>query len=461
VSHSSAFSSLNLPPELQDNLTSLGFDTMTPIQSASLPDILAGRDVIAQGETGSGKTAAFGLGILSKLELRKFDVQAMVLCPTRELADQVADEIRKLARSLSNVKVITLCGGSPVRLQTTSLEKGVHIVVGTPGRVEDHLKRETLDLGHVRTLVLDEADRMLQMGFEESLDTIVSYVPRARQTLLLSATFPEQIERIAERILSNPKMVVVEPSINELGIDQQFYRVPNNEQRTEALQLLLLKHQPESALVFCSTKQDVREVTSKLQEFGFSVLLLHGDLEQRDRDQTLIRFANGSAMILVATDVAARGLDIDSLDVVVNYQLGRNLEDHVHRVGRTGRAGDSGTVWSFYDERDTAKIEQIQQSLSTRIADSELPPKSTLRLTAQQAPMQTIQIDGGKKQKLRPGDILGALTGDNGIEGSQVGKIKIVSNRSYVAVRREALKTALKKLGSDKLKGRSYRARVL
>lgn len=461
MSPSSAFSSLKLVPELQQNLTSLGYETMTPIQTESLPHILAGHDVIAQGETGSGKTAAFGLGILSKLEPRKFDVQAMVLCPTRELADQVATEIRKLARSLPNVKVITLCGGSPVRLQTTSLEKGVHIVVGTPGRVEDHLKRETLDLSHVGTLVLDEADRMLQMGFEKSLDTIVSFVPQVRQTLLLSATFPDQIERIANRILSNPKMVVVQPGINERGIDQQFYELPNNEQRIEALRLLLLKHQPESALVFCSTKQDVRDVTRKLEKFGFSVLLLHGDLEQRERDQTLIRFSNGSAMILVATDVAARGLDIDSLDVVVNFQLGRNLEDHVHRVGRTGRAGDSGTVWSFYDGRDTVKIEQIQDSLGTSIVNKELPTNSTLKLTAPRAPMQTIQIDAGKKQKLRPGDILGALTGDNGIEGSQVGKIKIVSNRSYVAVRREALKAALKKLGSDKLKGRSYRVRVL
>ncbi len=461
LSQSSAFSSLQLLPALHDNLASLGYESMTPVQCKSLPPILAGHDVIAQAETGSGKTVAFGLGILSRLEPKRFRVQAMVLCPTRELADQVAEEIRKLARSLSNVKVITLCGGVPVRLQATSLGKGVHIVVGTPGRVEDHLKRETLDLSHVQTLVLDEADRMLQMGFEESLDAIMSFVPVARQSLLLSATFPEEIERIANRILSNPTMIVVEPSINKQGIDQQFFQVNNNEQRIEALRLLLLKHQPTSSLVFCSTRQDVRDVTAWLDEFGFSVLMLHGEMEQRERDQTLVRFANGSATVLVATDVAARGLDIDALDVVVNYQLSRNIEDHVHRVGRTGRAGVSGTAWSFYDASDAGKIEQIQDSLGIRIANSTLPAKSTLKRHAAKALMQTIQIDGGKKQKLRPGDILGALTGDNGIQGSDVGKIKIVSNRSYVAVRREALKAALKKLGSDKLKGRSYRVRVL
>lgn len=461
LSQSSAFSSLQLLPVLHDNLASLGYESMTPVQCKSLPPILAGHDVIAQAETGSGKTVAFGLGILSRLEPKRFRVQAMVLCPTRELADQVAEEIRKLARSLSNVKVITLCGGVPVRLQATSLEKGVHIVVGTPGRVEDHLKRETLDLSHVQTLVLDEADRMLQMGFEESLDAIMSFVPVTRQSLLLSATFPEEIERIASRILCNPTMIVVEPSINKQGIDQHFYQVKNNEQRIEALRLLLLKHQPTSSLVFCSTRQDVRDVTAWLDEFGFSVLMLHGEMEQRERDQTLVRFANGSATVLVATDVAARGLDIDALDVVVNYQLGRNFEDHVHRVGRTGRAGVSGTAWSFYDASDAGKIEQIQDSLGISIANSMLPAKSTLKRHAAEAPMQTIQIDGGKKQKLRPGDILGALTGDNGIKGSDVGKIKIVSNRSYVAVRREALQAALKKLGSDKLKGRSYRVRVL
>lgn len=434
---------------------------MTPIQEQSLPFILAGRDVIAQGQTGSGKTAAFGLGILSTVEVKRFSVQALVLCPTRELADQVAEEIRRLARAMPNIKVITLCGGTPVRPQAASMEKGVHIVVGTPGRIEDHLKRETLDIQHLQTLVLDEADRMLQMGFEDSLNAILAHVPNTRQTLLLSATYPEKIQSIARRFLSNPEMIVVESSHSDASIQQHFFEIPDGEKRMDALRLLLLEHRPESALVFCSTRQDVRDVTAKLNDHGFSVLALHGELEQRERDQTLIRFSNGSAMVLVATDVAARGLDIDSLDVVVNYHLGRDIEDYVHRIGRTGRAGVSGMAWSFYDGRDAAKIEQIQQNLGRAVKNENLPPPATLKQPAPRAPMVTLLIDGGKKQKLRPGDILGALTGESGIDAAQVGKIKVVSNRTFVAVNREAVKSALQKLGAGKLKGRSFRVRSL
>jgi len=434
---------------------------MTPIQAQSLPPILAGRDVIAQGKTGSGKTAAFGLGILSKLETKRFIVQALVLCPTRELADQVSGEIRRLARSTPNIKVLTLCGGTPVGPQAGSLDKGVHIVVGTPGRVEDHIKRDNLDLQHLQTLVLDEADRMLEMGFEDSLEAIVRHVPDSRQTLLLSATFPDRIKTISKKMLSNPEMIVVDSSHDVVSIEQHFFEIVNGEQRLDALKLLLLKYRPESALVFCSTRQDVRDITVKLQQFGFSVLPLHGELDQRERDQTLVRFSNRSTMMLVATDVAARGLDIASLDVVVNYHLGRDLEVHVHRIGRTGRAGGTGLALSFYDGRDSEKIKAIQEAYARTIKSETLPPSGTLNQPVPRASMVTLQIDGGKKQKLRPGDILGALTGENGIAGAQVGKIKIVSNRSYVAVSREATKAALKKLGDGKLKGRSYRVRSL
>ena len=453
------FNALKLPPEILDNLGSLGFQSMTPIQARSLPTILAGRDVIAQGVTGSGKTVAFGLGILSKLESKRFCVQALVLCPTRELADQVSAEIRKLARSMPNIKVLTLCGGSALRPQAGSLEKGVHIVVGTPGRVEDHLKRESLNLQHLQTLVLDEADRMLDMGFEDSLNAILKQVPDARQSLLLSATYPEKIQRIAQRVLTNPEMIVVEPQQGSSTIEQQFFKIPDGQQRVDTLHALLLIHQPEAALVFCSTRQEVRDVCAKLQNKGFSVLALHGELEQRERDQTLIRFSNNSAMVLVATDVAARGLDIEALDLVVNYQLARNIDDHIHRVGRTGRAGKAGVALSFYEDRDVAKIEQIQNYLNREIDSENLP--SLPNKPVPKAPMITLQIDGGKKQKLRPGDILGALTGDNGIDGAQVGKIKVMSNRTYVAVKRESTKSALQKLANGKLKGRSFRVRTL
>jgi len=280
------------------------------------------------------------------------------------------------------------------------------------------------------------------------LNAILHKVPDDRQTLLLSATYPEKIQQIAQRILHKPEMIVVESNHGDASIEQQFYEIPDGEQRTEALRLLLLQHQPESALVFCATRKDVRTLTEKLRRFGFSVLSIHGELEQRERDQTLIQFSNGSAMVLVATDVAARGLDISALDVVVNYHLGRDVEDHVHRIGRTGRAGVAGVAWSFYHGRDLVKIEQIEEKFNRSISNNKLPPQSVLKQQAPRAPMVT-------------GDILGALTSEEGVDSANVGKIKVVSNRSYVAVSRQVVKQALSKLASGKIKGRSYRARSL
>ncbi len=455
------FQSLALSQGLIDNLASLGYTSMTPIQAQSLPAILAGKDVIAQGKTGSGKTAAFGLGLLSVIDPAQFTVQSLVLCPTRELADQVATELRRLARSIPNIKVLTLCGGKPVGPQITSLKKGVHIVVGTPGRIEDHLKRESLELNSVSTLVLDEADRMLQMGFQESIDTIVECVPQQRQTLLLSATYPPQIEAIAARVMRDPEMVVVEADADDPSIEHSFFEVASVQDRLHALCLLLMQHQPESALVFCTTKQDVQDVTTQLNKKGFSVLALHGDLDQRERDQNLLRFANRSVKILVATDVAARGLDIDGLDVVVNFNLARDAEVHVHRVGRTGRAGESGLAWSFYSDADKRRIVLLEETLGLQIKPQSLPRNSVLDHQPARAAMVTLLLEAGKKQKIRAGDILGALTGEGGVSGDSVGKINIFENRSFVAVQRQAVNASLEKLKNGKLKGRKVRVRSL
>ncbi|MCW3171557.1 ATP-dependent RNA helicase DbpA [Shewanella sp. ULN5] len=453
-----AFSSLNLKPELLDNLSTMGYDSMTQIQAESLPPILAGDDVIGQGKTGSGKTAAFGLGLLNKLDVKRFRIQTMVLCPTRELADQVAKEIRTLARGIHNVKVLTLCGGVPMGPQIGSLEHGAHIIVGTPGRIIDHLDRNRLDLSNVNMLVLDEADRMLEMGFQEHIDAIIDQTPHERQTLLFSATFPEQIQSIAERIMYKPVMVKVESTHDNLTIEQHFYRIEDNQGRLEALRLLLLDKQPESAVVFCNTKRETQQVADSLLEFGFSVLALHGDLEQRDRDQMLLQFANKSARILVATDVAARGLDIDALDAVFNYHLAYDSEVHIHRIGRTGRAGSHGAAYSFFGENDGYKMAMIEEALNKDIVAATLPPLSALNKAPLQALMQTIQIEGGKKQKIRPGDIVGALTGDNGIEFNDIGKIKVTDIRAYVAVSRNVAQKAMSIITKGKLKGKSYRA---
>lgn len=460
-----AFSQLPLQTALTDNLDSLAYSEMTDVQAQTLPDVLNHKDVIVQAKTGSGKTAVFGLGILNKLKVESLAVQALVLCPTRELADQVAAEIRSLARGIPNVKVITLCGGVSVRNQVNSLEHGAHIVVGTPGRIQDHLDKGTLNLQDINHFVLDEADRMLDMGFQQALDDIHAFVPENRQTLLFSATYPPSIAAIADRFMNQATMVKVAGD-NEADIEQHYYQIKNNQDRMSGIQLLILKYRPESVLVFCNTKVDVKEVTASLQHEGFNVLALHGDLEQKDRDQTLIRFANKSATVLVATDVAARGLDIDALDMVINYHVASDVEVHLHRIGRTGRAGNQGTAHSFYADKESYKMERLSEYLNTKIVPSKLPKQSAVKLQTYKPPMMTLRISGGKKQKLRAGDILGALTRDNeagqtDISGDQVGKINLFDFCAYVAVNRDVAQVALNKLRNNKLKGKTFKIWLL
>ncbi|MCM2678533.1 ATP-dependent RNA helicase DbpA [Echinimonas agarilytica] len=451
------FSSLPLKPGLLENLSSLGYEQMTPIQAQSLPDVLAGKDVIAQGKTGSGKTAAFALGLLQRLNVKRFRVQTLVLCPTRELADQVAKEIRKIARQIHNIKVLTLCGGLPMGPQIGSLEHGAHIIVGTPGRVEDHLLKGRLILDELNTFVLDEADRMLEMGFQSAIDAIIDYAPKDRQTLLFSATFPTQIKSIADRIMVNPTMVKVESTHDTNTIEQNFYKVTDNTSRYEALRVLLLKYQPESSVVFCNTKRETQEVADILADDGFNVVALHGDLEQRVRDQTLVRFANKSASVLVATDVAARGLDIESLDAVINYHVSHDPEVHVHRIGRTGRAGSKGLALTLFNDNDGYKVAMLEEYIGISTDPSPLPNEDDIAARPAPASMATLCIDGGKKHKVRPGDIVGALTGKSGIPGDAIGKIHVFDRIAYVAVRRDVANSAFTKLSEGKLKGRTFR----
>lgn len=453
------FSATALSAELVANLATLGYDHMTEIQARALPVMLEGRDVIAQAKTGSGKTAAFGLALLHRLNVSRFRVQTLVVCPTRELADQVAVEIRKLARSIHNIKVLTLCGGAPIGPQIGSLEHGAHIIVGTPGRIEEHLEQGRLSLAELNTLVLDEADRMLEMGFEASIEAIVSRCPATRQTLLFSATYPPQIAALAEHLLQNPETVVVEAGHDQQSISQHFYELTDDSSRLEACQRLLLHFNPLSAVIFCNTKADCQTITDALSRQGFDVAALHGDLEQKDRDQTLVKFANQSCTLLVATDVAARGIDIDHVQLVINYQLAHDPEVHVHRVGRTGRAGNQGHACSLYSYKDVNKLLSLQSYLNTEFQPEPLPAATVSKPTP--APMVTLQIDGGKKAKLRPGDILGALTANQALSAEQIGKIKIAAISAYVAVERRSAQRALTLLSEGKLKGRSFRARKI
>jgi ATP-independent RNA helicase DbpA len=455
------FASLGLNTALVDNLASLGYTEMTPVQAQGIPPILANKDVIAKAKTGSGKTATFALGLLNKLQVKRFRVQTLVLCPTRELADQVSVEIRKLARGIHNIKVLTLCGGMAFGPQVGSLEHGAHIIVGTPGRVEEHLRKANLNLDNLTTLVLDEADRMLDMGFQEALDNIISYMPDQRQTLLFSATYPSKIEKIAQRIMRSPVTVEVQDSHSNQSIVQTLYQVESDDARIEAVRLLLQAHQPETTLIFCNTKIETDQVANELRAVGYEALALHGDLEQKQRDQTLVRFANRSASVLVATDVAARGLDIDALDLVINYQVARELEVHTHRIGRTGRAGAQGIACTLFTQKENHKIGLLEDYLKQKLERDDLPPIALLRQPAFYPPMVTIQVGGGKKQKVRAGDIVGALTREGGIPGSEIGKIQVGDQWAYVAVAQEHGKVAFNRLSEGKIKGRNFKVRRL
>ncbi|KOO04307.1 ATP-dependent RNA helicase DbpA [Vibrio nereis] len=454
-----SFKTLGLRPELLETLDTLGYTEMTTIQQQALPIVLAGKDVIGQGKTGSGKTAAFSLGLLTNLNVKRFRVQTLVLCPTRELADQVATEIRTLARGIHNIKVLTLCGGMPMGPQIGSLEHGAHILVGTPGRILDHMSKGRISLDELNTLVLDEADRMLDMGFEDAIDTIIEQAPTDRQTLLFSATFPHNIESLSAKVMKQPEMVKVESTHQHSTIEQRFFKLNTTEERDDALEALLLTHKPESSVVFCNTKKEVQNVTDELKHRGFSVVELHGDMEQREREQALTMFANKSISILVATDVAARGLDVDNLDAVFNFELSRDPEVHVHRIGRTGRAGSKGVAFSFYSEKEEYRVARIDEYMDIAISPSTLPEKPVERPFYPS--MQTIQILGGKKQKVRAGDILGALTKQAGIDGKKIGKINILPMVSYVAIEHDVVKPALKQLQTGKMKGRNFKARVM
>jgi ATP-independent RNA helicase DbpA len=460
TSASADFASLALPPHVLANLTQLGYLTMTPIQAASLPPALLGKDIIAQAKTGSGKTAAFALALLANLNVRHFAVQAMVLCPTRELADQVTTEIRRLARAEENIKVVTLCGGVALRGQIASLEHGAHIVVGTPGRIMDHLDRGNLDLAALNTLVLDEADRMLDMGFFDDITKVARQCPPTRQTLLFSATYPEGIAKLSQQFMKSPQQITVQAQHEEGKIRQRWYEVKNNE-RLHAVSMLLDHFRPPSTLAFCNTKQQCRDLVAVLQAQGFSAMALFGELEQRERDQVLVQFANRSCSVLVATDVAARGLDIAQLEAVINVDVTPDPEVHIHRIGRTGRGDAEGLVLNLasMDEMGSVgKIEQLQGRESEWHQLSELTPGTGGPL---QPPMATVQIVGGRKEKIRAGDVLGALTGDCGYTREQVGKINVNEFSTYVAVARGIAAEAVRKLGNGKVKGRSVKVRLL
>ncbi len=455
-----SFSQLPLSAEQLSNLDSLGYHNMTPVQMAALPVALEGGDLIAQARTGSGKTAVFALALLARLDLTSSSTQVLVLCPTRELSIQVTSELRRIARHQQNVTLATLYGGQAASLQKQALKKGAHIVVGTPGRVADLVERGSLDLRSLSMLVLDEADRMLDMGFMKELKQITRVLPRKRQTLLFSATFPENIQELSGHLQRDPRRITVDEPDAATDIEQRVYRCAP-EEKLEGLKTLLLEYQPIAAVVFCNFKQSTVDVSAFLKNLGFSAVALNGDLEQRDREDILIQFKHQSCSVLIATDVAARGLDIKDLPVVINYELPSDPEVYVHRIGRTGRAGKHGIALSLCGEREQAKLAQINAYQTSSLTVKSLGDLRPAAKTIPRPVHVTLSISGGRKAKVRAGDILGALTAEGGIAGSEVGKIDVMDFLSYVAVVRAVATRAEKKLSGSKIKGRSYKIKKL
>ena len=459
------FSALPLAEAMLANLDSLGYTSMTPIQAQALPPVLNGEDLIAQARTGSGKTAAFGIGLLARLDPANFAIQGLILCPTRELADQVTKELRRLARTMANIKLVTLCGGTPIGPQANTLAHGAHIVVATPGRILKHLQKGALQLGQIQSVVLDEADRMLDMGFSAEIDAIMQKIPSHRQTLLFSATYPDTIAEMSAALQRNPVSVRIEATHSVEHIEQTFYEVEKGS-RTKTLVSLLAQAYIErrgtpTALVFCNTKQQTQELADELAALGFYARALHGDLEQRERDRVLAQFANRSTAILVATDVAARGLDIKDLDIVVNFELSRDPEVHIHRIGRTGRAGETGTAYSLFLSSEVHRLIGIENYQDSPVQYGQVKFIDDLKGLKMKPNMVTLHIDAGRKDKIRPGDILGALTGQDGVPGKQVGKIDLFDHLTYVAVERPIAKQALQLLSQGKIKGRRFKAKRL
>jgi ATP-independent RNA helicase DbpA len=444
----------DIPDALLETLTQLSFTTMSEIQEKAINPILQGSDILAQSKTGSGKTLAFGLPSVMKTDTSNYKPQTIIITPTRELAEQIAIELRKIASYKANLKILTLYGGVPLRAQAESLAKGAHILIGTPGRIQDHLAKETLVLDSIKTLVLDEADRMLDMGFYDEIVKIGSNMPRSKQTLLFSATFPEKIEKLAKALLKQPLTIKVDTVQEAMKIEELLYEV---EDKNRALSHIIQSYKPESLLIFCNTKVQVIALTQTLYQQGHAVIDIHGDLDQRERNESVIAFSNGSKRIMVATDVASRGLDIKDIALVINYDIPFDQEVYTHRIGRTGRADATGMAITLFSAKDSEKCTYVLNK--AKKADLK-----ALRVDAKfrmQSHFDTLCLNGGKKTKLRAGDIIGTFCKEIGIENSMIGKINITDTKSYIALHHTVIDKVFKALKKVKIKKKKYVAWVL
>lgn len=516
------FEELNLESSIIKAVQEMGFEETSPIQAKAIPIVLEGKDIVGQAQTGTGKTAAFGIPLLQRINAKDKHLQAVILCPTRELAIQVAEEIRKLAKFMHGIKVLPIYGGQDIVKQIRSIKAGTQIVIGTPGRIMDHMNRKTVKFDHVTMVVLDEADEMLDMGFREDIETILSDIPRERQTLLFSATMPKPIMELARTYQKDAEIIrVVKKELTVPKITQYYYEV-KKKNKNEVLCRLLDIYDPKLSLVFCNTKRMVDELVEVLKGRGYFAEGLHGDLKQSQRDRVMNGFRNGKTDILVATDVAARGIDVDDVEAVFNYDVPQDDEYYVHRIGRTGRAGREGMAFTFVVGREMYKLKDIMRYCKTKIKLQPVPSlkdvtntkaekvlnrvheiiledahtkmlnlveerideeeytsldvaaallKIAMGLdeqpkeeeiaeddygdTGAESGMVRLFINIGKKNNIRPGDILGAIAGETGMPGRLVGTIDMYDKYTFVEVPREYATEVIQVMKDSKIKGKS------
>lgn len=520
---STRFEDMNLNSEILKAVKEMGFEEMSPIQAKAIPVMLNKIDIIGQAQTGTGKTAAFGIPLLQQIDSNERSLQALVLCPTRELAIQVAEELRKLAKFMHGIRILPIYGGQEISKQIRSLKGGIQVIIGTPGRIMDHMRRKTIRLDNVKMVVLDEADEMLNMGFREDIETILKEMPKERQTALFSATMPEPILDIARTYQDNAKIIkVVRKELTVPKIEQYYYEV-SHKMKEEVLSRLLDIYNPKLSLVFCNTKKMVDELTSNLQGRGYFAEGLHGDMKQQQRDRVMRSFRTGRTDILVATDVAARGIDVDDVEAVFNYDVPQDDEYYVHRIGRTGRAGREGMAFTLVVGREVYKLRDIQRYCKTKIKLQPIPSvydvtevkaekildkiydimenedlskmidliesrineedrftsldmaaaflkhmmgneraeNDSIRAysdfgdTGAEEGMVRLFINLGKKQKIKPGDILGAIAGETGMPGKLIGTIDMYDKYTFVEVPREYASDVIQTMKTAKIKGKS------
>ena len=514
------FEELNLSNPLKRAIADAGYETATEIQAKSIPVILDGKDIIGQSKTGTGKTASYGLPLIQKINSEIRDVQAIILCPTRELAIQVTDELRKFTKYMEGVKCLAIYGGQDIEQQIRMLKKGVQIVIGTPGRVMDHMRRKTLKLNNVETVVLDEADEMLNMGFEEDIETILKEVPENRQTLLFSATMNKTIMEITKKYLKDPTNIKIKSAELTVNTIEQIGINIKEGMKDEATMRLIEVYNPRKAIIFCNTKRKVDNLIEILKRNRYKAEALHGDIKQAQRDRIMKKLKSGEFQILVATDVAARGIDVQELDLVINYDIPQDDEYYVHRIGRTGRNGSCGVAYTFIVGREKRRIFEIERYAKTKIKEGSIPTVADVAVVRNKKIVEEIQeiinnnvfcneeiidelikngnsieqiskalvtkayktdnsakeeikkfninsgeminlfFNVGKKDQIRAKDIVGSISANTALSGDSIGKINIMDNFSFVEIPGEYVEELMVSMKNKQIKGRDFNIEI-